>query len=244
MSKGSTSSDAPFGTLLGYAPGGVAIYSSNYSSLNPQDYPDDATFRSYIGNEYMGHKWQCVEFARRFLFLTYGFVFTDVGMAYEIFSLRFLREVVNDNILPLQAFANGSRRPPLAGSLLIWQKGGEFKHTGHVAVITQLIGNKVRIAEQNVIHSPLPQGQQWTRELTLEVKNGLYTIKDTFADTEILGWMIQTADTAVTGSTRKIRCKKPTWKPTATSSIKTLTSISPSPKAPSRSLSKPPTSCI
>ena len=195
MRKGSTSSDAPFGTLLGYAPGGVAIYSSNYSSLNPQDYPDDATFRSYIGNEYMGHKWQCVEFARRFLFLTYGFVFTDVGMAYEIFSLRFLREVVNDNILPLQAFANGSRRPPLAGSLLIWQKGGEFKHTGHVAVITQLIGNKVRIAEQNVIHSPLPQGQQWTRELTLEVKNGLYTIKDTFADTEILGWMIQTADT-------------------------------------------------
>ena len=195
MSKGSTSSDAPFGTLLGYAPGGVAIYSSNYSSLNPQDYPDDATFRSYIGNEYMGHKWQCVEFARRFLFLTYGFVFTDVGMAYEIFSLRFLREVVNDNILPLQAFANGSRRPPIAGSLLIWQKGGEFKHTGHVAVITQLVGNKVRIAEQNVIHSPLPQGQQWTRELTLEVKNGIYTIKDTFADTEILGWMIQTADT-------------------------------------------------
>ncbi|SPX50716.1 glutathionylspermidine synthase [Klebsiella pneumoniae] len=55
---------------------------------------------------------KCVEFARRFLFLTYGFVFTDVGMAYEIFSLRFLREVVNDNILPLQAFANGS--PPSA----------------------------------------------------------------------------------------------------------------------------------
>ena len=51
------------------------------------------------------------------------FCFTDVGMAYEIFSLRFLREVVNDNILPLQAFANGSRRPPIAGSLLIWQKG-------------------------------------------------------------------------------------------------------------------------
>ncbi len=111
--------------------------------------------------------------------------FTDVGMAYEIFSLRFLREVVNDNILPLQAFANGSRRPPIAGSLLIWQKGGEFKHTGHVAVITQLVGNKVRIAEQNVIHAPLPQGQQWTRELTLEVKDGVYTIKDTFADTEI-----------------------------------------------------------
>ncbi|ELN2738482.1 bifunctional glutathionylspermidine amidase/synthase [Pluralibacter gergoviae] len=194
MSTGKSSSDAPFGTLLGYAPGGVAIYSSNYSSLVPRPSRDDPAFRSYIDNEYMGHKWQCVEFARRFLFLTYGFVFTDVGMAYEIFSLRFLRQVVNDNLLPLQAFANGSRRAPEAGSLLIWQKGGEFHETGHVAVITQLVGDKVRIAEQNVIHQPLPQGQQWTRELTLTVEDGRYTLHDTFDDTEILGWMIQTDD--------------------------------------------------
>ena len=48
MSKGTTSQDAPFGTLLGYAPGGVAIYSSDYSSLDPQEYEDDAVFRSYI----------------------------------------------------------------------------------------------------------------------------------------------------------------------------------------------------
>ena len=137
MSKGTTSQDAPFGTLLGYAPGGVAIYSSDYSSLDPQEYEDDAVFRSYIDDEYMGYKWQCVEFARRFLFLNYGVVFTDVGMAWEIFSLRFLREVVNDNILPLQAFPNGSPRAPVAGALLIWDKGGEFKDTGHVAIITQ-----------------------------------------------------------------------------------------------------------
>lgn len=119
MSTEASGSEAPFGTLLGYAPGGVAIYSSHYGSLDPQNPPDDASFRSYIDNEYMGYKWQCVEFARRFLFLTYGFVFTDVGMAYEIFSLRFLRQVVNDNLLPLQAFANGARRPPVAGALLI-----------------------------------------------------------------------------------------------------------------------------
>jgi glutathionylspermidine amidase/synthetase len=195
MSAGTKDSDAPFGTLLGYAPGGVAIYSSNYSNLTPEQRRDKTAFHSYIGNEYMGHKWQCVEFARRFLFLTYGAVFTDVGMAWEIFSLRFLREVVNDNILPLQAFANGARRPPEAGSLLIWEQGGEFDETGHVAVITQLVGNKVRIAEQNVIHHPLPPGQQWTRELTLEVEEGHYRIRDTFDDTTILGWMIQTDDT-------------------------------------------------
>ncbi len=66
MSKGTTSQDAPFGHYWA-TPGGVAIYSSDYSSLDPQEYEDDAVFRSYIDDEYMGHKWQCVEFARRFL---------------------------------------------------------------------------------------------------------------------------------------------------------------------------------
>lgn len=79
--------------------------------------------------------------------------------------------------------------------MLIWQKGGEFKDTGHVAVVTQLLENKIRIAEQNVLHTPLPPGQQWTRELEMVVENGCYTLRDTFDDTTILGWMIQTEDT-------------------------------------------------
>ncbi|KID02365.2 bifunctional glutathionylspermidine amidase/synthase [Hafnia alvei] len=185
---------APFGTLLGYAPGGVAIYSSDYDSLENLDQMDDAAFRHYLDKEYMGYKWQCVEFARRFLYLNYGTVFTDVRMAYDIFSLRYLRQVVNDNILPLQAFANGCERLPVAGSLLIWQQGGEFEHTGHVAIITQVLEDRIRVAEQNVIHHPLPAGQQWTRELPLVCQDGKYVIQDTFDDTEILGWMTQTSD--------------------------------------------------
>lgn len=49
-------------------------------------------------------------------------------------------------------------------------KGGEFKDTYHVAVVTQLLENKIRIAEQNVLHTPLPPGQQWTRELEMVVE--------------------------------------------------------------------------
>lgn len=187
--------DEPFGTLLGYAPGGVAIYSSDYTTIDRQAYADDASVRSYHGHEYMGHKWQCVEFARRFLYLNYGVVFTDVGMAYEIFSLRILRQVINEALLPLQAFANGSKKAPVAGSLLIWQDAGHFNKTGHVAIITEVFGDKVRIVEQNVIHTRLPAGQQWTRELPMLVTNEGYTLQDTFTDTEILGWMIQTDET-------------------------------------------------
>ena len=50
----------PFGSLLGYAPGGIAIYSSDYHTADEKEYPDDAAFRSYLGREYMGYKWQCV----------------------------------------------------------------------------------------------------------------------------------------------------------------------------------------
>ena len=190
-----SASKEPFGTLLGYAPGGVAIYSSDYENLDPEQFPNDASFRSYSGHEYMGYKWQCVEFARRFLFLNYGIVFTDVGMAHEIFSLRFLRQVINEAILPLQAFANGSKRKPEAGALLIWDDGGMFDRTGHVAIITEVFDNKIRIAEQNVIHTRLPIGKQWTRELAMTVSAEGYYLHDTFDDTKILGWMIQTDDT-------------------------------------------------
>ena len=195
MSEKITEKHAPFGTLLGYAPGGVAIYSSDYDSLENRDKLDDSHFRHYLDKEYMGYKWQCVEFVRRFLYLNYGTILTDVRMAYEIFSLRYLRQVVNDNLLPLQAFANGCQRPPEKGALLIWQEGGEFEHTGHVAIITQVLSDRIRIAEQNVIHHPLHKGQQWTRELPLIQRDGQYFIQDSFDDTEILGWMIQTAQT-------------------------------------------------
>ena len=31
----------PFGSLLGYAPGGIAIYSSDYHTADEKEYPDD-----------------------------------------------------------------------------------------------------------------------------------------------------------------------------------------------------------
>ncbi|XNM68894.1 hypothetical protein ACLK1Y_16585 [Escherichia coli] len=66
----------------------------------------------------------------------------------------------------------------------------------------------MRIAEQNVLHSPLPAGQQWNRELTSEVKDGRYALQDTFDDTTILGWMIQTDDTPTACRNRQLPVKR------------------------------------
>ena len=69
----------------------------------------------------------------------------DVGMAYEIFSLRFLRQVVNDALLPLQALQMAANVSLKQEPFSIWQEGGEFKHTGHVAIITEVLEDKIPV---------------------------------------------------------------------------------------------------
>jgi len=69
----------PFGTLLGTAPGGVAAYSSDYDSADERLLPNRSAFRSYRDGIYMGYKWQCVEFARRWMYLNKGWIFDDVA---------------------------------------------------------------------------------------------------------------------------------------------------------------------
>ena len=182
-----------FGELLGYAPGNVAVYSSDYDSADESIYPNRSAYRSYLDGIYMGYKWQCVEFARRWMYLNHGYIFDDIAMAYDIFELRSVRDVNSQNRLPLQAFKNGVKHHPQVGSLLIWEEGGEFEETGHVAIVVEVHPDKIRLAEQNVGHQTWPQGQNWCRELKAKItKDGDYWIECSYNDATILGWMTQT----------------------------------------------------
>jgi glutathionylspermidine amidase/synthetase len=184
-----------FGTLLGHAPGQVAIYSSHYASVDPGEYPDRESFRSMLDGVYMGYKWQCVEFARRWLYLNHGYVFDDVPMAYDIFALHHVVRVADSRTLPLHSFANGCRRPPVPGCLLIWEEGGEFEVTGHVAIVTEVLPDRIRFAEQNVEHCKLPEGRSWSRELPVQcTPDGGYHVSAGYPDTRIKGWVVQTGD--------------------------------------------------
>ncbi|MEQ8860288.1 MAG: bifunctional glutathionylspermidine amidase/synthase [Pseudomonadales bacterium] len=186
---------APFGTVLGVAAGDVAAYSSDYDTADDAEYPDRRAFRSYLDGVYMGYKWQCVEYARRWMYLNRGYIFDDVAMAYEIFRLRTVRRVESGELLPLRSFRNGARRPPEPGSLLIWDEGGTFEHTGHVAVVVEALPDRVRIAEQNFDHQPWPAGQAWAREIPAKTtEDGAYWLRCGFGEAGILGWVIQTDD--------------------------------------------------
>jgi glutathionylspermidine amidase/synthetase len=186
---------APFGAVLGKGPGDVPVYSSDYDTADRAELPTRQHYRSYVDGVYMGHKWQCVELARRWLYLNRGYIFDDIAMAYDIFRLRHVRVVKDGSLLPLQSFANGSKRPPEPGALMIWNEGGEFHVTGHVAVVTEVLDGRVRCIEQNVEDRTWPAGQGWSRELPMtKLEDGGHWVDCTFSDASILGWVIQTDD--------------------------------------------------
>jgi glutathionylspermidine amidase/synthetase len=186
-----------FGTLLGVAAGAVDVYSSHYPSADRTDLPNRQAYRSYVDGVFMGYKWQCVELARRWLYLNKGYVFDDIAMAYDIFRLRFVTVIEDNSRLPLHSFANGARRYPEPGCLLIWNEGGEFDVTGHVAVVTEVFDDRIRVIEQNVEDKLWPDGQSWSRELAVTLDgDGGYWIDCTYEDAGIMGWVIQTDDAA------------------------------------------------
>lgn len=183
--------------MLGMGPGGVPVYSSDYDSADRAELPTRQSYRSMLDGVYMGHKWQCVELARRWMYLTHGYIFDDIAMAYDIFRLRQVRVVADNSTLPLHSFRNGAQRPPVPGCLMIWNEGGEFEVTGHVAVATEIGADFVRVIEQNVDDAIWPEGHRWSRELPMRrMADGGYWVDCTFSDASILGWVIQTDDAA------------------------------------------------
>ena len=186
---------AKFGTVLGVGPGGVAVYSSDYSSADRTQLPNRQAYSHYVDGVYMGHKWQCVELARRYLYQNFGYVFDDVAMAYDIFRLREVETIPGGIRLPLKSFRNGAKRPPEPGCMLIWNEGGTFELTGHVAIVTEVFPDRIRCIEQNVEDKPWPPGQSFSRELPATLlDDGSYWIDCSYDDADIMGWVIQTDD--------------------------------------------------
>ena len=88
MTHHHTAKSAPFGAVLGIGPGSMPVYSSDYETADPAELPTRQHYRSHVDGIYMGHKWQCVGLARRWMYLNKGYIFDDIAMAYDIFRLR------------------------------------------------------------------------------------------------------------------------------------------------------------
>lgn len=127
-----------FGSIIGTFDG-VPAYSNRKDGKKPSE-------ENYINT---GIKWQCVEYARRYLQTTRGITFQDVDGAFEIPSAKFTtldgNSVKKTNDLKV-------------GSLVIWPK--KYEHNapyGHVAVVSKIRPNGIYVAEQNYDDKTFPR---------------------------------------------------------------------------------------
>ncbi len=120
---------------MGHAPDNVPAYSSDYSSLTLWQIVTVpfGGLKHTSGSTFYGMKWQCVEFARRWLILARGVTFGDVPVAYKIFDMTHATRVKDNASLPFDCVPNGSdasHKRPTTGCILIWNEGGLYRGTG------------------------------------------------------------------------------------------------------------------
>jgi glutathionylspermidine amidase/synthetase len=192
--KSTRNDGVKFGMVCGMAPGGVPAFSCDYKTIGILDILKHGTtiFNHQHNGLYYGVKYQCVEFSRRWLIHSYGLTYGDVGMAYEIFDLPYAIRIKDRAQIPWQNIRNGQTPRPVPGSVLIWEEGGEFSGTGHVAIVTEVSDHWIRVAEQNVNDTFWPEGRDYARELKVDSDpvSGNYFIHETLwaQGGRILGW--------------------------------------------------------
>ena len=167
---------SPYSKILGTSKRGVEAY----SNCNPSCVIYEP---NYWEGTYTGIKWQCVEYARRWLLFNRGVVYGDVDIAADIWNnIDHLTEVATNKIIPLESYLNGSRKPPQVGDLLVYAKA--FHNTGHVAVVIEvdIKGGVINVGEQNYNNDPWPGG--FSRKIELIKKGDNYWLLDAY----LLGW--------------------------------------------------------
>jgi hypothetical protein len=140
----------PYGKVLGESPGGVVAYSNCSGTCVSKA-------ANQLGDVYTGMQWQCVEFARRWLYRTQGLVFESVDNAYNIWDgISYLVDVKTGDRKNLSNLPNGSTELPRRGDLLIWSS--DYLGTGHVAIVMRVDQQQgyVEVAEQNFLNQGWP----------------------------------------------------------------------------------------
>ena len=166
----------PYGQLLGKTADNTEAY-SNCKSACVVRQPN-----KYKGT-YTGIKWQCVEYARRWLLVHDGVVFGDIDIAANMWDrINHVTNVSNHEDTPLVNYANGSAHMPETGDLLIYAR--EFETTGHVAVVTSVDekAGTIRVAEENYSNTPWPG--DYSREIPFIRRGDKVWLLDSF----LIGW--------------------------------------------------------
>ena len=171
-----TSSFEPYGRRLGAAPGNVHAFSNGWHG---QSRDESNCYRGI----FTGIKWQCVEFARRWLLMRHGLVFPEVGGAVDLWTaVEYYSPVGGGEPVPVLSYLNGSPEPPEVGDLLVYSK--ILFGTGHVAVVTGIdrLRGVVQLGEQNY------RNARWSSDHARHVPLMSVHGRHWLLDAHLLGW--------------------------------------------------------
>lgn len=148
---------------LGVDSHGVVSY-QNKGSSNP----------TYYNGVYTGLKYQCVEYARRWLVQVKGYTFDQVDHAYQIYNLKTVHMPLDNIKVPFLSIPSTSTDIQV-GDLVIYRKSETFPH-GHVAVVSKVSPSFVYLSEQNL------NQKKWKNDYSRKIS------KDKLNDGTIIGW--------------------------------------------------------
>lgn len=164
-----------FGEVLGVGVGNVPAYSNcNANCVVFSPNKNEGT--------YTGIKWQCVEYARRWLLVNKGVVYGDVDIAADIWNLDKVTRVKDKRAYTLSTYPNGNVTVPAVGDLLIYAKA--YLNTGHVAVVSKVDtkSNTIQVIEQNFDNTKW--SGDYARSIPIVKEKNKYWVLDSY----LLGW--------------------------------------------------------
>jgi glutathionylspermidine amidase/synthetase len=164
-----------YGVVLGQTDDGTEAYSNCRS--------DCVVFEPHHHEEtYTGIKWQCVEYARRWLLRDKGVVFGDVDIAADIWNVVSLQRPDGSGKREWAGILNGADAPPRVGDALIYDEA--FEGTGHVAIVVRvdITTQQLFVAEQNYLNAKWPA--DYARAIDYVAHKGRYWV----LDPHLIGW--------------------------------------------------------
>jgi len=181
---GTSNCTTEFGKNIGYVEHIQAYSNCNNHIISSIDNSVNKN-NKYI---YSGMKWQCVEYARRYLITKLGFTFKPINNAVDIFLLSNVESIDGLQKKNFTSFKNGeiSSFPlniPIVNDLIIWEITQPDIPFGHVAVVLKVDGDNIYIGEQNWSND-MWENPNYSRILRFNIENSLL-LDD---DYRILGW--------------------------------------------------------
>lgn len=176
------SCNSNFGIALGQSNGVVAFSNcnENYQS-SKKHFIEVAQSSKKI---YTGLRWECVEYARRWLIVNRGITFPKIKSAYQLWNLKYFKYLGQKKQIPVEHYANKqSRNAPKVGDLIVYNK--QLIPNGHVAIVVGVTNDAIMLAEQNYFNL-LWEGLNYSRRLDLRRTNlGYVWIVDNYIE----GWI-------------------------------------------------------